>query len=123
MNDQTNSVVGAAASTAAATATKFTYGYVVGGSLIGVIGKIDWAVVFSILIGIATFLTNLYFKKRDDKRKDEIHELQTKQYELTKKRLEGGSDDKRTDQSLSGFCTCGVNVRTGYCFIFCEYAT
>ncbi|MFX5785550.1 phage holin, partial [Acinetobacter baumannii] len=54
-------------------------------------------VVFSILIGIATFLTNLYFKKRDDKRKDEIHELQTKQYELTKKRLEGGSDDKRTD--------------------------
>ncbi|MFX5999330.1 lysis protein, partial [Acinetobacter baumannii] len=44
MNDQTNSVVGAAASTAAATATKFTYGYVVGGSLIGVIGKIDWAV-------------------------------------------------------------------------------
>ncbi len=63
MNDQTNSVVGAAASTAAATATKFTYGYVVGGSLIGVIGKIDWAVVFSILIGIATFLTNLYFKK------------------------------------------------------------
>ncbi|MFH4130816.1 lysis protein, partial [Acinetobacter baumannii] len=27
MNDQTNSVVGAAASTAAATATKFTYGY------------------------------------------------------------------------------------------------
>lgn len=63
MNDQTNSVVEAAASTAAATATKFTYGYVVGGSLIGVIGKIDWAVVFSILIGIATYLTNLYFKK------------------------------------------------------------
>ncbi|MDT1914210.1 lysis protein, partial [Acinetobacter baumannii] len=28
MNDQTNSVVGAAASTAAAAATKFTYGYV-----------------------------------------------------------------------------------------------
>lgn len=62
MNGQTNSVVEAAASTAAATATKFTYGYVVGGSLIGVIGKIDWAVVFSILIGIATYLTNLYFK-------------------------------------------------------------
>lgn len=62
MNDQTNSVVEAVASTAAATATKFTYGYVVGGSLIGVIGKIDWAVVFSILIGIATYLTNLYFK-------------------------------------------------------------
>ncbi|MDM9637149.1 phage holin [Acinetobacter nosocomialis] len=97
MNDQTNSVVEAAASTAAATATKFTYGYVVGGSLIGVIGKIDWAVVFSIFIGIATFLTNLYFKKRDDKRKGEIHEFQTKQYEQTKKQLEGNIDDKRTD--------------------------
>lgn len=97
MNDQTNSVVEAAASTAAATATKFTYGYVVGGSLIGVVGKIDWAVVFSILIGLATYFTNLYFKRRDEKRKNEIHELQTKQYELTKKRLEGETDDKRTD--------------------------
>ena len=93
MNDQTNSVVEAAASTAAATATKFTYGYVLGGSLIGVIGKIDWAVVFSILIGIGTYLTNLYFKKRDEKRKDEIHALQTKQYELTKKRLKGDGDE------------------------------
>lgn len=93
MNDQTNSIVEAAA----ATATKFTYRYVGGGSLIGVIGKIDWAVVFLILIGIATFLTNLYFKKRDEKRKDEIHELQTKQYELTKKRLEGVNDEQRTD--------------------------
>lgn len=94
MNGQTNSVVEAAASTAAATATKFTYGYVLGGSLIGVIGKIDWAVVFSILIGIATFLTNLYFKKRDEKRKDEIHALQTKQYELTKERLKGDNDEQ-----------------------------
>lgn len=93
MNGQTNSVVEAAASTAAATATKFTYGYVLGGSLIGVIGKIDWAVVFSILIGIATYLTNLYFKKRDEKRKDEIYALQTKQYELTKKRLKGDGDE------------------------------
>ncbi len=97
MNDQTNSVVEAAASTAAATATKFTYGYVLGGSLIGVVGKIDWAVVFSILIGLATYFTNLYFKRCDEKRKNEIHEFQTKQYELTKKRLEGGTDDKRTD--------------------------
>lgn len=97
MNGQTNSVVEAAASTAAATATKFTYGYVVGGSLIGVVGKIDWAVVFSILIGLATYFTNLYFKRRDEKRKNEIHELQTKQYALTKKRLEGETDDKRTD--------------------------
>ncbi len=97
MNDQTNSVVEAAASTAAATATKFTYGYVVGGSLIGVIGKIDWAVVFSILIGVATYLTNLYFKSRDEKRKNEIHDLQTKQYELTKKRIQGDNDEQRTD--------------------------
>ncbi|ANS22234.1 holin [Acinetobacter baumannii] len=94
MNDQTNSVVEAAASTAAATATKFTYGYVVGGSLIGVIGKIDWAVVFSIFIGIATFLTNLYFKKRDEKRANEIHKLRVEQYEQTNKRLEGDINDK-----------------------------
>ena len=94
MNGQTNSVVEAAASTTAATATKFTYGYVLGGSLVGFVGKIDWAVVFSILIGIATYLTNLYFKKRDEKRKNEIHELQTKQYELTKKRLEGDNDEQ-----------------------------
>lgn len=94
MNDQTNSVVEAAASTAAATATKFTYGYVVGGSLIGVIGKIDWAVVFSIFIGIATFLTNLYFKKRDEKRANEIHKLRVEQYEQTKKRLGGDINDK-----------------------------
>lgn len=97
MNGQTTNAVEVAASTAAATATKFTYGYVVGGSLIGVIGKIDWAIVFSILIGLATFLTNLYFKKRDEKRANEIHDLQKKQYEQTKKRLEGEIDEKRTD--------------------------
>ena len=89
MNDQTNSVVEAAASTAAATATKFTYGYVVGGSLIGFIGKIDWAVVFSIFIGIATFLTNLYFKKRDEKRANEIHKLRIEQYERSEERRVG----------------------------------
>lgn len=94
MNDQTNSVVEAAASTAAATATKFTYGYVVGGSLIGVIGKIDWAVVFSILIGVATYLTNLYFKRRDEKRSEEIHELRKKQYKQAKQRIKEDKDEK-----------------------------
>lgn len=84
MNDQTNTVVEAAASTAAATAIKFSYGYVVGGGLIGIVGKIDWPVVISILIGVATYLTNLYFKRRDEKRADEIHELRKKQYEETK---------------------------------------
>ncbi|EHU2654888.1 MULTISPECIES: phage holin [Acinetobacter calcoaceticus/baumannii complex] len=97
MNDQTNSVVEAAASTAAATATKFSYGYVVGGGLIGIAGKIDWAVVISILIGVATYLTNLYFKRRDEKRADEIHELRKKQYEETKNRLKGDIDVERTD--------------------------
>lgn len=97
MNGQTTNAVEVAASTAAATATKFTYGYVVGGSLVGVIGKIDWAVAFSILIGVATFLTNLYFKRRDEKRANEIHKLRVEQYEQTKKRLEGDIDDKRTD--------------------------
>ncbi|PTV44520.1 lysis protein [Acinetobacter oleivorans] len=97
MNDQTNTVVEAAASTAAATATKFSYGYVVGGGLIGIVGKIDWAVVISILIGVATYLTNLYFKRRDEKRADEIHELRKKQYEETKKRLKGDIDVERPD--------------------------
>ncbi len=94
MNDQTNSVVEAAASTAAATATKFTYGYAIGGSLVGVVGKIDWAVVFSILIGIATYLTNLYFKRRDEKRSEEIHELRKKQYEQAKLRIKEDKDEK-----------------------------
>lgn len=94
MNDQTNSVVEAAASTAAATATKFTYGYAIGGSLVGVVGKIDWAVVFSILIGIATYLTNLYFKHRDEKRSEEIHELRKKQYEQAKLRIKEDKDEK-----------------------------
>lgn len=97
MNDQTNTVVEAAVSTAAATATKFSYGYVVGGGLIGIVGKIDWAVVISILIGVATYLANLYFKRRDEKRADEIHELRKKQYEETKKRLKGDIDVERTD--------------------------
>ncbi|GAA5564581.1 hypothetical protein Asch03_02105 [Acinetobacter schindleri] len=97
MNDRATNAMEAAVSTAAATTTKFSYGYVVGGSLIGVVGKIDWAVVFSIFIGIATFLTNLYFKKRDEKRANEIHKLRVEQYEQTKKRLEGDIDDKRTD--------------------------
>jgi len=93
MNDQTNSVVEAAASTAAATATKFSYGYMVGGGLIGIFGKIDWAVVISILIGVATYLTNLYFKRRDEKRADEIHKLRVEQYEQTKKRIQGDNDE------------------------------
>lgn len=97
MNDQTNSVVEAAASTAAATATKFSYGYMVGGGLIGIFGKIDWAVVISILIGLATYLTNLYFKRRDEKRADEIHKLRVEQYEQTKKRIKGDNDEQRTD--------------------------
>lgn len=93
MNDRTTNAMEAAVSTAAATTTKFSYGYMVGGSLIGAVGKIDWAVVFSIFIGIATFLTNLYFKKRDEKRANEIHKLRVEQYEQTKKRLEGGNDE------------------------------
>ncbi|NUF28698.1 MULTISPECIES: phage holin [Acinetobacter] len=94
MNDQTNSVVEAAASTAAATATKFSYGYVVGGGLIGIAGKIDWAVIISILIGVATYLTNLYFKRRDEKRSEEIHELRKKQYEQAKLRIKEDKDEK-----------------------------
>lgn len=97
MNGQTNNVFEVAASTAAATTTKFTYGYAIGGSLVGFVGKIDWAVAFSILLGLATFLTNFYFKRRDEKRKDEIHKLQAEQYELTKKRLEGDKDEQRKD--------------------------
>lgn len=93
MNGHTNNVFEAAASTAAATTTKFTYGYALGGSLVGVVGKIDWAVAFSILLGVATFLTNFYFKRRDEKRKNEIHELRKKQYKLTKKRIQGDDDE------------------------------
>ncbi|WP_171429525.1 phage holin [Acinetobacter lactucae] len=94
MNGHTNNVFEAAASTAAATTTKFTYGYALGGSLVGVVGKIDWAVAFSILLGVATYLTNLYFKRRDEKRSEEIHELRKKQYEQAKLGIKEDKDEK-----------------------------
>ncbi len=77
MQEQAASAVEAAASTAAATATKFSYGSV-GVSVAAYAASIDWALWVSVLIGVVTYFTTLYYKRRDEKRAQELHELRKK---------------------------------------------
>ncbi|NNP69896.1 holin [Acinetobacter sp. Ac_5812] len=93
MQEQAANAVEAAASTAAATAPKVSY-ISAGASVAAYAVSVDWAVWFSVFIGVISFFTTLYFKRREDKRAQEIHELRKKQYEQTKERLKGDFDDK-----------------------------
>jgi hypothetical protein len=93
MQEQAANAVEAAASTAAATAPKISY-MSAGASVAAYAASVDWAVWFSVFIGVISFFTTLYFKRRDDRRAEEIHELRKKQYEQTKDRLKGDLDDK-----------------------------
>ncbi|ENU24172.1 hypothetical protein F993_01488 [Acinetobacter proteolyticus] len=93
MQEQAANAVGAAASTAAATAPKVSY-ISAGASVAAYAASIDWAVWFSVFVGVISFFTTLYFKRREDKRAQEIHELRKKQYEQTRERLKGDFDDK-----------------------------
>ncbi|WP_332604833.1 lysis protein [Acinetobacter sp. ESBL14] len=65
-----------------------------GTSVAAYAASVDWAVWFSVFIGVISFFTTLYFKRWDDKRAQEIHELRKKQYEQTKQRIKGEFDDK-----------------------------
>lgn len=91
MRDQAASAVEAATNTIATAAPKVSYASGVA-SVAAYAANIDWAVWFSVLLGVITFFTTLYFKRRDDKRAQEIHELRKKQYEQTKERIKGGCD-------------------------------
>lgn len=93
MQEQAASAVEAATNTIAATAPKVSYVSGVA-SVAAYAASVDWAVWFSVFIGVISFFTTLYFKRRDDKRAQEIHELRKKQYEQTKERLKGDCDEK-----------------------------
>lgn len=93
MQEQAASAVEAATNTIAATTSKVSY-VSAGASVAAYAASIDWAVWVSVFIGVITFFTTLYFKRREDKRAQEIHELRKKQYEQTKERLKGDIDDK-----------------------------
>jgi len=93
MQEQAASAVEAATNTIAAAAPKVSYASGVA-SVAAYAANIDWAVWFSVFIGVITFFMTLYFKRRDDRRAEEIHELRKKQYEQTKDRLKGDLDDK-----------------------------
>jgi len=93
MQEQAASAVEAATNTIAAAAPKVSY-MSAGASVAAYAANIDWAVWFSVFIGVITFFMTLYFKRRDDRRAEEIHELRKKQYEQTKERLKGDFDDK-----------------------------
>ncbi|MFW1840916.1 lysis protein [Acinetobacter gyllenbergii] len=93
MQEQAASAVEAATNTIAATAPKISY-MSAGASVAAYAASVDWAVWFSVFIGVISFFTTLYFKRRDDKRAQEIHELRKKQYEQTKQRIKGEFDDK-----------------------------
>ncbi|MFW1838003.1 holin [Acinetobacter gyllenbergii] len=93
MQEQAASAVEAATNTIAATAPKISY-MSAGASVAAYAASVDRAVWFSVFIGVISFFTTLYFKRRDDKRAQEIHELRKKQYEQTKERIKGEFDDK-----------------------------
>ncbi|MDO3658369.1 phage holin [Acinetobacter genomosp. 15BJ] len=77
MQEQAASAVEAATNTIASAAPKVTY-VSAGASVAAYAASIDWAVWFSVFIGVITFFTTLYFKRREDKRAQEIHELEKK---------------------------------------------
>ncbi|MCH7380402.1 MULTISPECIES: phage holin [Acinetobacter] len=93
MQEQAASAVEAATNTIAAASPKVSYASGVA-SVAAYAANIDWAVWFSVFIGVITFFMTLYFKRRDDRRAEEIHELRKKQYEQTKERIKGDLDDK-----------------------------
>ncbi|ENX34886.1 hypothetical protein F889_01526 [Acinetobacter colistiniresistens] len=76
-----------AAASAAATATKFTYTtYTTAG--VGVFSSwlysVDWVAVLGVSIALATFLLNLYYKRKENQRADEIHKLTKQKLEQPK---------------------------------------
>ncbi|WP_151765948.1 MULTISPECIES: phage holin [Acinetobacter] len=77
MQEQAASAVEAATNTIAATASKVSYGSGVA-SVAAYAAGIDWAVWFSVFIGVLTYFTTLYYKRRDEKRAEELHELRKK---------------------------------------------
>lgn len=82
-----------AAANAAATATKFTYTtYTSAGvSVFSWLYSVDWVAVLGASVAVATFLLNLYYKRKENQRADEIHKLTKQKFEQYK---DGGSDDK-----------------------------
>ncbi|MFV5193180.1 holin [Acinetobacter courvalinii] len=85
-----------AAANAAATATKFSYTtYTSAGvSVVSWWASIDWMAVLGVVVAVATFILNLYYKRKENQRADEIHQLRKKQYEQTKERIKGDFDEK-----------------------------
>lgn len=44
-------------------------------AIVGVLTLQEWALVVGTLLGVLTYLTNLYFKRREDRRQSELHQL------------------------------------------------
>ncbi|TCB73187.1 holin [Acinetobacter sp. ANC 4177] len=79
MSDQKTAVVEMAASVSSA-ATKTTYAGAASGFL-AYLASIDVLAWLGIAIALGGFVVNWYYKRLENKRADEIHELKKKQYE------------------------------------------
>ena len=78
MSDQKTAVVEMAASVSSA-ATKTTYAGAASGFL-AYLASIDVLAWLGIAIALGGFAVNWYYKRLENKRADEIHELKKKQY-------------------------------------------
>lgn len=56
--------------------------------------SIDWMAVLGVVVAVAIFILNLYYKRKENQLAVEIHQLRKKQYEKTKERLKGDYDEK-----------------------------
>ena len=62
----------------AETASKTTYFGAFGGAVTWLM-SIDWLPLLGLLIALAGFITNVYFKRIENKRAQEIHDLKIKE--------------------------------------------
>ena len=79
MSDQKTAVVEMAASVSSA-ATKTTYAGAASGFL-AYLASVDVLAWLGISIALAGFIVNWYYKRLENKRADEIHELKVKQWQ------------------------------------------
>jgi len=75
MNDLHEHTVDTVASSVASVASKATY-VGAGTSFIGWLATSEAGVVVGILLGVIGFVVNFYFKRREDRRQQEVHDAQ-----------------------------------------------
>lgn len=100
MNNQLNNSINSVESIASSVTSKIGYTTAASTGLLGWIGSNQFAVVTGFLISLAMFLLTWYYKRQEDKRREERHKLALREAEARIRHLNATSGFTPLDEAI-----------------------